>query len=112
NELASNKITNEIVAAFKGDNKLWVVGSSWPEDINILALTIIKTHKLKVVIAPHEIKDHILKNIEEATSLQTIRYSQATTKNVKNARILIIDNIGMLATLYQYGDFAYIGGGF
>lgn len=27
-------------------------------------------------------------------------------------QLLVIDNIGMLSSLYQYGDIAYIGGGF
>jgi 3-deoxy-D-manno-octulosonic-acid transferase len=40
----------------------------------------------------------------------TIRYSQFTTHN--SPTTLIIDNIGMLSSLYQYGDIAYIGGGF
>jgi 3-deoxy-D-manno-octulosonic-acid transferase len=41
-----------------------------------------------------------------------VRYSQANSENVKTADVLIIDNIGMLSSLYQYGTIAYIGGGF
>ena len=32
--------------------------------------------------------------------------------DVKNYDVLIIDNIGMLSSLYQYAYVAYIGGGF
>jgi 3-deoxy-D-manno-octulosonic-acid transferase len=31
---------------------------------------------------------------------------------VGNARVLVIDNVGLLNTLYRYGTLAYIGGGF
>ncbi len=43
-----------------------------------------------------------------------IRYSQATNhqSQITNYQSLIIDNIGMLSSLYQYGQIAYIGGGF
>ena len=41
-----------------------------------------------------------------------LRYSKANENNVKEAKVLIIDNIGMLSSLYQYGAIAFIGGGF
>jgi len=41
-----------------------------------------------------------------------IRYSMATKQNAAKYKVLIIDNIGMLSSLYQYADFAYIGGAF
>jgi len=42
-----------------------------------------------------------------------VRYSVAEKEGVPaNARVMIIDNIGMLSRLYQYGRYAYIGGGF
>ena len=40
------------------------------------------------------------------------RFSQATIGSVGKARVLLIDNIGMLSALYAYGRMAYIGGGF
>jgi 3-deoxy-D-manno-octulosonic-acid transferase len=44
---------------------------------------------------------------------ETILFSQLDTSNaLYNKRILIIDNIGMLSSLYAYGDIAYVGGGF
>jgi 3-deoxy-D-manno-octulosonic-acid transferase len=42
---------------------------------------------------------------------QTLRYAQADEISVSGARWLIIDNIGLLNTLYRYGWAAYIGGG-
>ena len=39
-------------------------------------------------------------------------YSNANEKNIFTTNVLIIDSIGLLATIYQYGNLAYIGGGF
>jgi 3-deoxy-D-manno-octulosonic-acid transferase len=41
-----------------------------------------------------------------------VRFSQAAPENLQQADILIIDSIGMLSSLYRYGQLAYIGGGF
>ncbi|MFM7855887.1 MAG: 3-deoxy-D-manno-octulosonic acid transferase, partial [Flammeovirgaceae bacterium] len=50
--------------------------------------------------------------IERSVHVNTIRFSQADNNNVKDANVLIIDNIGMLSTLYKYGEMAYVGGAF
>ena len=42
----------------------------------------------------------------------TVRFSKIDTVQLPNYKILLIDNIGMLASLYQYGDIAFVGGGF
>ena len=39
-------------------------------------------------------------------------YSQADESNVRDPKVLIIDNIGLLASIYKYADVAYIGGAF
>ena len=41
-----------------------------------------------------------------------MRFSQAADKQLEDFDILIIDNIGMLSSLYYYGEYAYIGGAF
>ena len=61
-------------------------------------------------MAPHVISEEHLRQIERLFP-DSVRYSQLTGES-GNARVLIIDNIGMLSALYRYGDVAYIGGGF
>ena len=39
-------------------------------------------------------------------------YSKANKENILTSNVLIIDNIGLLSNIYQYGKLAYIGGGF
>ncbi|MDB5118091.1 MAG: 3-deoxy-D-manno-octulosonic acid transferase, partial [Mucilaginibacter sp.] len=68
----------------------------------------------KFIFAPHEIgEDKINKLISLLPENSAVRYSQLTSQHSPlTAQTLIIDNIGMLSSLYQYGDIAYIGGGF
>ena len=39
-------------------------------------------------------------------------FSKANTENINSNNVLIIDSIGILSSIYQYGKLAYIGGGF
>lgn len=69
--------------------------------------------KLKAVIAPHEIKPDEIASWRSKLNGRSILYSElAGGQSADNADYLIIDNIGMLSSLYRYGDMAYIGGSF
>ena len=105
-----NKVI-EVAEKFKGTDRTFVVGSLWPEDLEVLA-PFINEHKqsLKFIIAPLEITESFLHKIEESVDAKCIRFSQAGEQN--DASVLIIDNIGMLSALYRYGEFAYVGGAF
>lgn len=102
------------IETFTNGQKTFIAGSTWPEDEKLLA-ELVKDHTdWKFIFAPHEIsEDKINKLISTLPSGSVIRYSQLTTHNSQHpSQILIIDNIGMLSSLYQYGHIAYIGGGF
>lgn len=100
-----------IAKTFKGPENVMVVGSCWSEDLELLAPHINSSGgKLKFIIAPHEIKESFLKEIETALSVKTIRYSNANDQ-VEDYDVLIIDNVGMLSSLYRYGEYAFVGGG-
>ena len=101
-----------IAREFKSNGQTIVVGSCWPKDMELLAPHINENAgKLKFIIAPHEIKESFLKEIETSVNVKTVRYSQAN-ENISGHHVLLIDNVGMLSSLYQYGEFAYVGGGF
>lgn len=101
-----------IAKKFKGNDKVFVIGSSWPEDMDVLA-PFINEGRLKFIVAPHEISESTLHNIERLLQVNHIRYSQVSeNQNLDDYSVLIIDNIGMLSRLYRYGEFAYIGGAF
>lgn len=99
---------DEIIEAFKGDSRLIICGSTWKEDEEVLRDSINNLEGVKWVIAPHEVGEE---NIQRLVKMfpDSIRYSQYQESD---ARILIIDSIGLLSKLYRYADVAYVGGGF
>ena len=103
-----------IIEKFKGDEKLLILGSSWPQEEDMLA-NYIQTDfpdNLKVIIAPHDISEEHLVDIESKFERGLKRLSMVNKETVQNHKILLIDNIGMLANCYYYSDFAFVGGGF
>lgn len=99
------------VAAFKSNRPVLVGGSTWTPDEAIL-IPHINNHpdEWKYIIAPHDISESHLQQIEQHLQVPHQRYSQFRANG--STKVLIIDNIGLLSTIYQYGTIAYIGGGF
>lgn len=102
------------IEAFKAGQKVFIAGSTWPADEQLIVQIINQNPHWKFIIAPHEISEDKINNLTSLLSNGCyIKHSQFTTHHSPpTAQILIIDNIGMLSLLYQYGDIAYIGGGF
>ncbi len=100
------------IIEFIGNSKVIVAGSTWEKDEDILIKYINENNNVKLIIAPHEIKETNLKRIENNVKQFILRYSKIKENNPKDFAVLIIDNIGMLSILYKYGQVAYIGGGF
>jgi 3-deoxy-D-manno-octulosonic-acid transferase len=91
---------------FVGNANLIVAGSTWPDDEQLLS----HLDSTKLIIAPHEINELHLAQIEKLFR-NSIRYSQWQHRK-GDEKVLIIDNVGMLSKLYKYATVAYIGGGF
>ncbi len=108
---AAKQHQNEIIAQFVKGNDIILGGSTWSPDEKIIS-SLLNNSNFKFIIAPHEIKESRLQEIEATFNHTCIRYSQANIISISAARVLIIDNIGMLSSLYQYAGIAYIGGGF
>ena len=112
-ENAQNPKKLDIVETFIKASPTIICGSTWPEDEKLLVSLCKENPKWKFIIAPHEIHESHLESIEKQFSGNNIRFSALNSQPAdKDAQILIIDNIGMLSSLYQYGKVAYIGGGF
>lgn len=88
-----------------------VAGSTWPEDEEILFPLINKTSaEIKIIIAPHEIKEEKIKELEQKIKKKTIRYSERENQDLENFDVLILDTIGLLGKVYSYAHIAYVGG--
>ena len=110
-EITAKVGANAIVEEFKNSQKLLLGGSTWLPDEQIIKGLHHQQTSLKIIIAPHLIDENHIRQIEELFP-NSIRYSKAEEVSLKEYPVLIIDNMGMLSSLYQYANFAMIGGGF
>lgn len=100
-----------IIRKFINGKKVFLAGSSWPEDERIIAESLKDFKDIKMIIAPHLIDKMHIDNLL-CQFPNSITYSQLSKSFSLSYDTLIIDNIGMLMYLYSLCDFAYIGGGF
>ncbi|MGK0384549.1 MAG: 3-deoxy-D-manno-octulosonic-acid transferase [Bacteroidia bacterium] len=107
-EIAKKADSISEIKRFKGNSKLIVCGSTWPEDEKILQSALSRFPSVKWIVAPHEVGP---KNIERLEMLfpGSVRFSKYQNNDLD---VLIIDSIGLLSKVYQYADVAYVGGGF
>jgi len=113
NQIVQQADENNIAKSFKGDKKIMVIGSAWPDDMTVLTPFMNASRAdMKFIVAPHEIGEQFLTSIEKGIKGETVRYTQATAMSLNDADVLIVDHIGLLAQLYRYGEFAFIGGGY
>ena len=111
----------EIAAQSKGfpeieswieNNEIIIAGSTWPQDELILKSCLEYLPKnWKIIVAPHEIDKSHLQQIRDLFGEEVVMYSELAN-NVSERKVLVIDNIGMLSSLYRYGAIAFVGGGF
>ncbi|MBE0666903.1 MAG: 3-deoxy-D-manno-octulosonic acid transferase [Bacteroidales bacterium] len=100
------------IASFRGSERLFVAGSSWEADEDIIIRYInANPGAMRWIIAPHEIDEAHLQRIERKIAAGFIRYSSFDGED-KGSRVMIIDNIGMLSSVYRYASIAAVGGGF
>jgi 3-deoxy-D-manno-octulosonic-acid transferase len=123
----------------EGCERVLVAGSTWPEDEALLKKymrtdrstdRIQNTDQItKLILVPHEINEehlHYLFNLFQGrivsySSLSTDRFTDrvqntdliSSRRNIlQKADVLLIDTIGLLSSIYRFGQVAYIGGGF
>ncbi|WP_319500115.1 glycosyltransferase N-terminal domain-containing protein [uncultured Draconibacterium sp.] len=111
-EIARGAKKFEIVEKFKGKNVTLIAGSTWKPDEELLAAFINNSSDVKFIIAPHEVAPANINRIQELLKKPAICFSKADISDIDSYDVLIIDSIGILSSLYQYGNIAYIGGGF
>lgn len=96
--------------------KVLVAGSTWEQDEEVIFPAFLKLASVEknviMIVAPHEPTLLHLEKIENefAGELKTIRFSHLN--NFSDERVIIVDSIGILLTLYTYANVAYVGGSF
>jgi 3-deoxy-D-manno-octulosonic-acid transferase len=112
--IADNARDLPAIALFRNEKICMVAGSVWASDMQVLIPLLNSSKgKLKAIIAPHEIKKDEISGWRNSLEGKSLLYSEMQkTTDPEQFDYLIIDNIGMLSSLYRYGDMAYIGGSF
>lgn len=99
-----------VIKNFCGTSRVFIAGSTWPADEQLLSLMVAQYPDWKFIIAPHEIDTPHILDIQKLIP-NSIRYTEISAQPEKT-QVLIVDNIGLLSSIYRYGNIAYIGGGF
>ena len=90
-----------------------VIGSSWPKDEDLLVGYINNSSEnIKFIIAPHNILESTIVNLQSSIKKTTVLFSEKDGKNLEDFDVFVIDTIGILTKIYSYADIAYVGGGF
>lgn len=111
--VASEAVKIPLLDSFCNGESVIVAGSTWPKDEELLLNYLsANSHKAKIIIAPHEISPNRVASIVNASPVETICFTRPEGVSPKQARLLILDTIGILSSAYRYGNLAYIGGGF
>ncbi len=96
---------------FSPDDIVVVMGSSWPEDEQLIAGALESKQfiNIRCIIVPHVVTPEHLRNIS-ALFPDAATLSELNSK--PNYRHIIVDSYGKLLQLYSKANIAYIGGGF
>ncbi len=101
---------DEKISSFIDNNPCLIVGSSWPNDEELLLEIMPNFPSLKIILAPHEVHNSRIEELKKRFS-EVLFYSQYRGEKT-GSNILVVDSIGMLSKLYRFGTINYVGGGF
>ena len=102
----------QIARFAESSERVIIAGSTWPPDEQLLARYMAETPDVKLVLAPHEIHEAHLHQIFQLFEGRHVRFTQSSVNSLDVTRVLVVDTMGMLSSVYRYGQAAYIGGGF
>jgi len=98
---------------FAQNRPVMIAGSTWPKDEDhIIKYINTSDNNYKYIIAAHEVDENHIKNIVSGIEKPYVRFTTATKAEIDAAEVLVVDCIGVLSSMYRYGDISYIGGGF
>jgi 3-deoxy-D-manno-octulosonic-acid transferase len=111
--ISKNSVEYPWIEPFSTNKTVIIAGSTWEKDEQILIEYINQSGpETRFILAPHEISEKKLVGLIELIEHRTVRFTDNDKSSYKNAKVLIVDTIGHLSSLYNYGNIAYIGGGF
>ncbi len=101
--------------ALGGGMPTLVAGSTWPADedhlLTAFASVLGRYPTARLILAPHEPGPQALERVRRAAE-RAGAPSVVLLGDNRPAQLLVVDRVGVLATLYGAGAMAYVGGGF
>jgi len=111
-EISNSSIDLSWLTSFKQDSFLIVLGSSYTEEESLIAMLLSRVNDLKVCIVPHEIHtNRIQESITRFEKFGPVLLSDFEPKK-SDARVIIVDSIGILSSIYKHANAVVLGGGF
>jgi 3-deoxy-D-manno-octulosonic-acid transferase len=93
-----------------------VAGSTWSEDEQPLltAFGAVRAARpdVRLIIVPHEPTPEHLARLDGLAAASGLEAPQRLSEGGEPARLIVVDRVGLLATLYAAGQIAFVGGGF
>lgn len=102
----------EIASFIANHSRVIIAGSTWPVEEQMLARYLSERENIGLILVPHELHNSHLQQIFQYFEGRYVRYSEATPMSVSMCSTLLVDQMGLLSSIYRYGSIAYIGGGF
>lgn len=97
------------------DSPVMVAGSTWPLDDEVLLEVMEKIPHLRCIWAPHEVEKQKIESLMKRFAKIGVsyqKYSSAGPEEKWTSRVLLVDEVGLLADLYVWGRVAFVGGSF
>ncbi len=112
-EIARNVKRIDVIERFRGDSRLFVAGSTWGPDEELLIRLMNDNPDVKFVVAPHEMDEARIGRLMSETRGGALRFTECSPRTGYGSRqLLVLDTVGLLASVYGYATWGYIGGGF
>lgn len=96
--------------------KVIVAGSTWPDDEHELLPAVLglddESANTLLILVPHEPTLEHLDELENELAGKTTFIRFSALNEYRNERIIIVDSIGILLTLYASAHIAFVGGSF
>lgn len=110
--IAESSQTLPVVEKFLVGKSILVAGSTWKPDEELLVPFINEQQGMKFIIVPHEVTPSNVNRLLKLLKRPVVLYSKADEADAGEYDVLVVDSVGLLSSIYRYGTYAYIGGGF
>lgn len=112
-EHSLNPVQDNCIAEFCKSSSVFVAGSSWPKDEELIKELLTAFPLMKFIFVPHEVNQQNINSLKAMFGNEADLYTKHKSSVFpSNKRVMIVDTVGLLNSIYQYATYCYVGGGF